>query len=116
MTASVTCGMIASVVPRLCGLASDTVFTICRKRSTISPTANVVSSASTVSRPSLAPDAPISTRHLASGTQLWLRQGRVSNARQPLADIYGWFTEGFDTRDLKEARALLEELELAKGP
>jgi predicted ATPase len=31
-------------------------------------------------------------------------------ARELLAPVYGWFTEGFDTRDLKEARALLEEL------
>ena len=40
-------------------------------------------------------------------------QGRASTkeeARQLLADIYGWFTEGFDTRDLKEAKALLDEL------
>jgi predicted ATPase len=31
-------------------------------------------------------------------------------AREPLAPVYGWFTEGFDTRDLKEAKTLLEEL------
>ena len=55
-------------------------------------------------------------RATTSLCRLWLRQGRFSDARQRLAAIYGWFTEGFDTRDLKEARALLEELELAKGP
>jgi predicted ATPase len=38
------------------------------------------------------------------------RQGKVSEARELLAPVYGWFTEGFDTRDLKEAKALLEEL------
>jgi predicted ATPase len=37
-------------------------------------------------------------------------QGRVQQARELLAPVYGWFTEGFDTRDLKEAKALLEEL------
>jgi len=41
----------------------------------------------------------------------WLRaQGRAAEARDLLAPIYGWFTEGFDTRDLREAKALLEEL------
>jgi predicted ATPase len=37
-------------------------------------------------------------------------QGKVRQARELLAPVYGWFTEGFDTRDLKEAKALLEEL------
>jgi predicted ATPase len=42
--------------------------------------------------------------------RLWQEQGRMDEARQMLAEIYGWFTEGFDTPDLQEARALLEEL------
>ena len=42
--------------------------------------------------------------------RLWRDQGRVQQARELLAPVYGWFTEGFDTRDLKEAKALLEEL------
>ena len=42
--------------------------------------------------------------------RLWRDQGKVSEARELLAPIYGWFTEGFDTRDLKEAKVLLEEL------
>ena len=42
--------------------------------------------------------------------RLWQRQGKKEEARQMLAEIYGWFTEGFDTADLKEAKALLEEL------
>jgi class 3 adenylate cyclase/tetratricopeptide (TPR) repeat protein len=42
--------------------------------------------------------------------RLWQKQGKKEEARQMLAEIYGWFTEGFDTRDLKEAKALLEEL------
>jgi len=42
--------------------------------------------------------------------RLWQRQGKKAEARQLLADIYGWFTEGFDTKDLQEAKALLEEL------
>ena len=37
-------------------------------------------------------------------------QGKVPQARELLAPVCGWFTEGFDTRDLKEAKALLEEL------
>ena len=37
-------------------------------------------------------------------------QGKVQQAREFLAPVYGWFTEGFDTLDLKEAKALLEEL------
>jgi hypothetical protein len=42
--------------------------------------------------------------------RLWRDQGKVSEARELLAPVYGWFTEGFHTRDLKEAKALLEEL------
>ena len=44
-------------------------------------------------------------------SRLWQRQGRGTEAYQLLAPVYGWFTEGFDTADLQEARALLEELE-----
>jgi adenylate cyclase len=43
-------------------------------------------------------------------SRLWQRQGKRAQARQLLAEIYGWFTEGFDTVDLREAKALLEEL------
>jgi predicted ATPase len=42
--------------------------------------------------------------------RLWQEQGRVEEARQMLAAIYDWFTEGFDTPDLMEAKALLDEL------
>ena len=42
--------------------------------------------------------------------RLWRNQGKASEARELLAPVYGWFTEGFDTRDLKEAKALLDEL------
>jgi predicted ATPase len=41
---------------------------------------------------------------------LWREQGRSSAAGDLLAPVYGWFTEGFDTPDLKEAKALLDEL------
>jgi len=41
---------------------------------------------------------------------LWREQGKQEEARQRLAEIYGWVTEGVDTPDLKEAKALLEEL------
>jgi hypothetical protein len=40
----------------------------------------------------------------------WRSQGKSQQARELIAPVYGWFTEGFDTRDLKEAKALLEEL------
>ena len=42
--------------------------------------------------------------------RLWRDQGKAREARELLAPVYGWFTEGFDTRDLKEAKALLGEL------
>jgi predicted ATPase len=43
--------------------------------------------------------------------RLWRDQGKIQQARELLAPVYGWFTEGFDTRDLMEAKALLEELQ-----
>jgi DNA-binding response OmpR family regulator/class 3 adenylate cyclase/predicted ATPase len=43
--------------------------------------------------------------------RLWRDQGRHREARDLLAPVYGWFTEGFDTLDLREAKALLDELE-----
>jgi predicted ATPase len=42
--------------------------------------------------------------------RLWCDQGKRDEARDLLAPVYGWFTEGFDTLDLKEAKALLDEL------
>jgi predicted ATPase len=50
-------------------------------------------------------------RAAMSLARLWRDQGKVQQARELLAPVYGWFTEGFDTRDLKEAKALLEELQ-----
>jgi predicted ATPase len=49
-------------------------------------------------------------RAVMSLARLWQSQGKKDEARRMLAEIYGWFTEGFDTTDLKEAKALLEEL------
>ncbi len=49
-------------------------------------------------------------RAATSLARLWRDQGKPAEARELLAPVYGWFTEGFDTLDLKEARALLEEL------
>ena len=69
------------------------------------------------------PRAPFSKRiHIAQAQQakslglraatslarLWGEQGRRAEARELLAPVYGWFTEGFDTADLKEAKALLD--------
>ena len=45
-----------------------------------------------------------------SMARLWRNQGKREEARELLAPVYGWFTEGFDTRDLKEAKSLLDEL------
>ena len=45
-----------------------------------------------------------------SMARLWRDQGKHDAARDLLAPVYGWFTEGFDTLDLKEAKALLDEL------
>jgi predicted ATPase len=49
-------------------------------------------------------------RAVMSLSRLWQQQGKKEEARQMLAEIYNWFTEGFDTVDLQEAKALLEEL------
>jgi TOMM system kinase/cyclase fusion protein len=49
-------------------------------------------------------------RAATSLSRLWQQQGKRAEARQLLADVYGWFTEGFDTADLQEAKALLETL------
>ena len=43
-------------------------------------------------------------------SRLWRQQGKRKEAHALLAEVYAWFTEGFDTADLQEARALLEEL------
>jgi class 3 adenylate cyclase/tetratricopeptide (TPR) repeat protein len=50
-------------------------------------------------------------RAAMSMARLWRDEGKPQQARDLLAPIYGWFTEGFDTRDLKEAKALLDQLE-----
>jgi predicted ATPase len=49
-------------------------------------------------------------RAAMSMARLWRAQGKRDEARELLAPVYGWFTEGFDTLDLKEAKALLDEL------
>jgi predicted ATPase len=49
-------------------------------------------------------------RAAMSMARLWRDQGKRNEARDLLAPVYDWFTEGFDTRDLKEAKALLDEL------
>jgi predicted ATPase len=49
-------------------------------------------------------------RAVMSLSRLWHSQGKKDAGRKMLAEIYGWFTEGFDTKDLQEAKALLEEL------
>jgi predicted ATPase len=49
-------------------------------------------------------------RAVMSLVRLWQSQGKKTEAHQMLSDIYGWFTEGFETKDLQEAQAVLEEL------
>jgi predicted ATPase len=43
--------------------------------------------------------------------RLWQQQGKQQEAHNLLSDVYNWFTEGFDTKDLQEAKALLEALD-----
>jgi predicted ATPase len=50
-------------------------------------------------------------RAAMSLSRLWRAQGKSKQARHLLAEIYGWFTEGFDTADLQAAKALLTELD-----
>jgi len=50
-------------------------------------------------------------RAVMSLSRLWQQQGKMGEAQQMLAEIYNWFTEGFDTADLKDAKVLLEELQ-----
>jgi predicted ATPase len=49
-------------------------------------------------------------RAAMSLARLWQQQGKRAEAYELLAPVYGWFTEGFDTADLQEAKVLLEEL------
>ena len=49
-------------------------------------------------------------RAVMSLSRLWQQQGKRHEARAMLAEIYGWFTEGLDTQDLQEAKAVLDEL------
>jgi predicted ATPase len=49
-------------------------------------------------------------RAATSLARLWQHQGKRSEAHKVLSEVYNWFTEGFDTKDLQEAKALLEEL------
>jgi predicted ATPase len=49
-------------------------------------------------------------RAAMSLSRLWQQQGKRNEARELLVPLYGWFTEGFDTADLQEAKALLDEL------
>jgi predicted ATPase len=49
-------------------------------------------------------------RATTSLARLWQQQGKYEEARQVLGDVYHWFTEGFDTADLQDAKALLDAL------
>jgi adenylate cyclase len=53
-------------------------------------------------------------RAVMSLARLWQQQGKQQEAHCMLSEIYGWFTEGFDTKDLQEAKALFEELTEAR--
>jgi predicted ATPase len=54
-------------------------------------------------------------RAVMSLSRLWEQQGKKEQARQALAEIYGWFSEGFETEDLKAAKSLLDELSSTAG-
>ena len=49
-------------------------------------------------------------RAVISLARLWQRQGKAAKAHDLLAPVYNWFTEGFDTADLQDAKAVLEDL------
>ena len=51
-------------------------------------------------------------RAAISLARLWQRQGKKSEAHQLLAEVYAWFTEGFETKDSQEAKALLDALKI----
>ena len=51
-------------------------------------------------------------RAAVSLARLWQRQGKKKEGRRLVSEVYGWFAEGFETKDLQEAKALLEELSL----
>jgi predicted ATPase len=67
---------------------------------------NTLSASHAASKPN-----PNELRGATSLARLWAGQGRHSEAPDLLALVYAWFTEGFDTADLKEAKALLDELD-----
>jgi len=52
----------------------------------------------------------VELRAVMSLSRLWQQQGKKDEAHQMLDEIYNWFTEGFDTKDLQEAKTLLGEL------
>jgi predicted ATPase len=54
----------------------------------------------------------VELRAAMSLARLWRDQGKVQQARELFAPVYGWFTEGFDTRYLKDAKGLLDELRI----
>lgn len=58
-----------------------------------------------------APVGPFELRAATSLARLWHHQGRKKDAHAMLAKSYNWFTEGLETMDLKDAKALLKELE-----
>ena len=62
-------------------------------------------------RPSLGRRLQCPQRAATSLARLWQSQGKRQEAYDLLAPVYGWFTEGFDTADLKDAKTLLQELE-----
>ena len=58
----------------------------------------------------IAPNAASARNAGPRSRRLWQRQGKRDAARALLAPLYAWFTEGFETRDLKDAQALLDDL------
>jgi predicted ATPase len=57
---------------------------------------------------------PLELRTAMSLSRLWQQQGKRVEAYESLAEIYGWFTEGFDTADLRDAKALLDTLSASR--
>jgi predicted ATPase len=106
------CGRSQSPSPPLCGRSESSSFpppTQSRRvRSAALTAEECLQQALAVARRQQAKSLEL--RAAMSLARLWQRQGQHAKARDLLAPTYGWFSEGFDTADLQEARALLDEL------
>jgi hypothetical protein len=84
-----------------------------RRKPTVRPISNItgaIARGTNRVKPGSTTAGTLELQAVTSLSRLWRQEGKRDEARKLLGDIYDWFTEGFDTADLKDARALLEEL------